>query len=85
TEARKLENLEAEDVGGMLVETSRESENHRKEKLEPRPEGTLCLNNKRWLPCFGDLRNLIMHESHNSKYSVHLGSDKMYQDIKKLY
>nr|GEY99303.1 putative reverse transcriptase domain-containing protein [Tanacetum cinerariifolium] len=35
TEARKPENLEAEDVGGMLVETSRELENPRKEKLEP--------------------------------------------------
>nr|GEX44828.1 reverse transcriptase domain-containing protein [Tanacetum cinerariifolium] len=28
---------------------------------------------------------LIMHESHKSKYSVHPGSDKMYQDLKKLY
>nr|GEZ64484.1 hypothetical protein [Tanacetum cinerariifolium] len=28
---------------------------------------------------------LIMHESHNSKYSIHPGSDKMYQDLKKLY
>ncbi|GJW69527.1 putative reverse transcriptase domain-containing protein [Tanacetum coccineum] len=38
-----------------------------------------------WLPCFGDLRALIMHESHNSKYSIHPGSDKMYHDLKKLY
>ncbi|GJU94658.1 putative reverse transcriptase domain-containing protein, partial [Tanacetum coccineum] len=38
-----------------------------------------------WLPVYGDLRALIMHESHKSKYSVHPGSDKMYQDIKKLY
>nr|GEV15852.1 putative reverse transcriptase domain-containing protein [Tanacetum cinerariifolium] len=38
-----------------------------------------------WLPCYGDLRTMIMHESHKSKYSIHLGSDKMYQDIKKLY
>ncbi|GJZ54370.1 reverse transcriptase domain-containing protein [Tanacetum coccineum] len=38
-----------------------------------------------WFPCFGDLRTLIMHESHKSKYSVHPGSDKMYQDMKKLY
>ncbi|GJR31568.1 putative reverse transcriptase domain-containing protein [Tanacetum coccineum] len=30
-------------------------------------------------------RDLIMHESHKSKYSIHLGSDKMYQDLKKLY
>ncbi|GJT64130.1 putative reverse transcriptase domain-containing protein [Tanacetum coccineum] len=85
TEARKPENLEAEDVGGMLVDTSRESENHRKEKLEPHANGTLCLNNRSWLSCYGDLRTLIMHDSHKSKYSVHPGSDKMYQDKKKLY
>nr|GEX23055.1 reverse transcriptase domain-containing protein [Tanacetum cinerariifolium] len=28
---------------------------------------------------------LIMHESHKSKYSIHSRSDKMYQDMKKLY
>ncbi|GKB09380.1 putative reverse transcriptase domain-containing protein [Tanacetum coccineum] len=78
-EAMKPENFEAEDVGGMI----------RKylpmEKLEPRADGTLCLNNKSWLPCYGDIRNLIMHESHESKYFVHPGSDNMYQDMKKLY
>ncbi|GJU38781.1 reverse transcriptase domain-containing protein [Tanacetum coccineum] len=26
-----------------------------------------------------------MHESHKSKYSIHPSSDKMYQDLKKLY
>ncbi|GJS77962.1 putative reverse transcriptase domain-containing protein [Tanacetum coccineum] len=31
------------------------------------------------------LRALIMHESHKSKYSINPGSDKMYQDLKKLY
>nr|GEZ61770.1 reverse transcriptase domain-containing protein [Tanacetum cinerariifolium] len=29
--------------------------------------------------------DVIMHESHKSKYSIHPGSDKMYQDMKKLY
>nr|GEU34909.1 putative reverse transcriptase domain-containing protein [Tanacetum cinerariifolium] len=56
-----------------------------KEKLEPRADGTLCLNNKIWLPCYGDLRTLIMHESYKSKYSVHPSSDKMYEDMKLLY
>ncbi|GKF31261.1 putative reverse transcriptase domain-containing protein [Tanacetum coccineum] len=56
-----------------------------KEKLKPRADGTLCLNNRSWLPCYSDVRNLIMHEFHKSKYSVHPGSDNMYQDIKKLY
>ncbi|GKF72055.1 putative reverse transcriptase domain-containing protein [Tanacetum coccineum] len=40
---------------------------------------------ERWLPCYGDLRTVIMHESHKSKYSIHPGSEKMYQDVKKLY
>ncbi|GJX84870.1 putative reverse transcriptase domain-containing protein [Tanacetum coccineum] len=38
-----------------------------------------------WLPLFGGLRDMIMRESHKSKYSIHPGSDKMYQDLKKLY
>ncbi|GJZ08748.1 putative reverse transcriptase domain-containing protein [Tanacetum coccineum] len=84
-EARKPENLKSEDVGGMLIENSKDPEKPRKEKLEPRADGTLCLNNRSWLPCYGDLRTLIMHESHKSKYSVHPGSDKMYQDMKQLY
>ncbi|GJU35816.1 putative reverse transcriptase domain-containing protein [Tanacetum coccineum] len=32
-----------------------------------------------WLPCYGDLRSVIMHESHKSKYYIHLSSEKMYQ------
>ncbi|GJZ84622.1 putative reverse transcriptase domain-containing protein [Tanacetum coccineum] len=48
-------------------------------------DGTLCLKNRSWIPNFSDLRALIMHESHKSKYSIHPGSDKIYQDLKKLY
>ncbi|GKB21090.1 putative reverse transcriptase domain-containing protein [Tanacetum coccineum] len=49
------------------------------------PDGTRCFGNRVWLPQFGGLRDLVMHESHKSKYSIHLGSDKMYQDLKLLY
>ncbi|GJX68164.1 putative reverse transcriptase domain-containing protein [Tanacetum coccineum] len=56
TEALKPENLNAEDVRGML------KKDLPKEKLEARANGTLCLNNRSWVPCFGDLRTLIMHE-----------------------
>ncbi|GJY01425.1 putative reverse transcriptase domain-containing protein [Tanacetum coccineum] len=38
-----------------------------------------------WLPCYGDLRSVIMHKSYKSKYSIHPGFEKMYQDVKKLY
>ncbi|GJX54862.1 putative reverse transcriptase domain-containing protein [Tanacetum coccineum] len=85
TEARKPENIKNEDVGGMLVENSKDPKKFRTEKLEPHADGTLCFNGRSWLPCYGDLRTVIMHESHKSKYSIHPGSDKMYQDMKKLY
>nr|GEX67461.1 putative reverse transcriptase domain-containing protein [Tanacetum cinerariifolium] len=54
TEALKLENLSAEDVGGML------RKDLLREKLEPRADGTLCLNNRSWVPCYGDLKTLII-------------------------
>nr|GEX08552.1 putative reverse transcriptase domain-containing protein [Tanacetum cinerariifolium] len=78
-------NIKNEDIGGMLVENLKDPEKLRTEKLEPRADGTLCLNGRSWLPCYGDLRTVIIHESHKSKYSIHLGTDKMYQDIKRLY
>ncbi|GKE53411.1 putative reverse transcriptase domain-containing protein [Tanacetum coccineum] len=71
--ARKEENYITKDLHGRI------------NKLEPRADGTLCLNNRSWFLCFGDLRALIMHESHKSKYSIHPGSNKLYQDLKKLY
>ncbi|GJY40589.1 putative reverse transcriptase domain-containing protein [Tanacetum coccineum] len=77
--------LRSEDVGGMLIENAKNPEAIRTEKLEPRTDGTLCLNGRSLLPCYGDLRTVIMHESYKSKYSIHLGSEKMYQDKKKLY
>ncbi|GJZ26287.1 putative reverse transcriptase domain-containing protein, partial [Tanacetum coccineum] len=49
-EARKEENYGTKDLCGMI------------KKLEPRADGTLCLNGR-----------------------IHPGSDKMYQDLKKLY
>nr|GEY05953.1 putative polyprotein [Tanacetum cinerariifolium] len=69
----------------MLIENSKDPEKHRKAKLEPRADETLCLNNIIWLSCYGDLRTLIMHESHKLKYSGYPDSDKMYQDMKQLY
>ncbi|GJW65880.1 hypothetical protein Tco_0117764 [Tanacetum coccineum] len=71
TEARKPENIKNEDVGGMLIENAKFQKALRMEKLEPHMDGTLCLNGRSWLPCYDDLRTVIMHESHKSKYSIH--------------
>nr|GEX37074.1 hypothetical protein [Tanacetum cinerariifolium] len=55
------------------------------EPFEVRSNGTKYLKGRVWLPLFGGLGDLIMLESHKSKYSIHPGSDKMYHDLKKLY
>ncbi|GKD08969.1 putative reverse transcriptase domain-containing protein [Tanacetum coccineum] len=73
TEAIKEGSNKAENLRGM------------DKAFEVRPDGTRCIKNRSWLPLFGNLKNLIMHESHKSKYSIHPGSDKMYLDLKKLY
>nr|GFB61971.1 hypothetical protein [Tanacetum cinerariifolium] len=70
---RKEENFRTEDLCGMI------------KKLELRADGTLCLNGRSWIPNLGNIRELTMHESHKSKYSIHPRLDKMYQDLKKLY
>ncbi|GJT43288.1 hypothetical protein Tco_0952003 [Tanacetum coccineum] len=61
TEAIKEENIKAENLRGM------------DKSFEIRPDGTRCIKNRSWLPLFGGLRDLIMHESHKSKYSIHPG------------
>ncbi|GJT16034.1 putative reverse transcriptase domain-containing protein [Tanacetum coccineum] len=58
TEARKPENIKSEDVGGMLIENAKFPEAIREQKLEPRADGTMCLNGRSWLPCYGDLRTV---------------------------
>ncbi|GJZ69743.1 putative reverse transcriptase domain-containing protein [Tanacetum coccineum] len=59
TKAIKEENIKSENLRGM------------DKSFEIRPDGTRCIKDRSWLPLFGGLRDLIMHESHKSKYSIH--------------
>ncbi|GKA01380.1 putative reverse transcriptase domain-containing protein [Tanacetum coccineum] len=43
TQARKPENLKTQDIGGMLIENSKDPAKLRTEKLEPHMDGTLLL------------------------------------------
>ncbi|GJX83690.1 putative nucleotidyltransferase, ribonuclease H [Tanacetum coccineum] len=54
-------------------------------EFNARPDGTLYIKKRSWLPRLGGLRDLIIHESHKSKYSIHPKSEKMYHDLKRLY
>ncbi|GJS39851.1 putative reverse transcriptase domain-containing protein [Tanacetum coccineum] len=52
-EAMKEDNVMEENLRGMNKE------------FETRPDGTLCIRNRSWLPRFRDLRDLIMNDSHD--------------------
>nr|GEZ59923.1 putative reverse transcriptase domain-containing protein [Tanacetum cinerariifolium] len=72
--ALKKKNVKAKNLGTLIEQI-----------FELRLDGTRCFGNRVWFSRFGRLRDLIMHESHKSKYSIHPGSNKMYQDLKLLY
>ncbi|GKE12944.1 putative reverse transcriptase domain-containing protein [Tanacetum coccineum] len=71
----------------VIKEQNVKEENLRgkKKEFEARPDRTLRIEKRSWLPLLRGLRDLIMHELHKSKYYIHPGSDKMYHDLKKLY
>nr|GEX75448.1 reverse transcriptase domain-containing protein [Tanacetum cinerariifolium] len=73
-ETMKGENVKAENLGRLI-----------KLIFEFHPNGTCCFENRVWMPLFCGMRDLVMHESDKSKYSIHSGSDKMYQYLKPLY
>nr|GFC04890.1 putative reverse transcriptase domain-containing protein [Tanacetum cinerariifolium] len=74
SEAMEKKNVKAENLGRLI-----------KPIFEIHPDGTRYHDKRIWLLKFDGLRDLIMHESHKSKYSIHPGSDKMYKDLKQLY
>nr|GEY00033.1 putative reverse transcriptase domain-containing protein [Tanacetum cinerariifolium] len=74
SEAMEKKNVKAENLGRLI-----------KPIFKIRPDGTRYHDKRIWLPKFGGLRDLIMHESNKSKYSIHPRSDKIYQDLKQLY
>ncbi|GKG37816.1 putative reverse transcriptase domain-containing protein, partial [Tanacetum coccineum] len=73
-EAMQEEMVKAENLGRLV-----------KPIFEVCSDGIRYSDKQIWFPLFGGLQDLIMHESHKSKYSIHPRSDKMYQDLKKLY
>ncbi|GJU89475.1 putative reverse transcriptase domain-containing protein [Tanacetum coccineum] len=73
-EAMKRKNVRADNLERLI-----------KQIFEFCPDGTCFFGNRVWFLRLDGLRDLVMHESHKSKYSIHPGSDKMYQDLKLLY
>nr|GFC21820.1 putative reverse transcriptase domain-containing protein [Tanacetum cinerariifolium] len=73
-ESLKEGNVQKEDLGRM-----------QKQIFEIRINGIRYHDKRIWLALHRGLRDLIMHESHKSKYSIHPRFTKMYQDLRKMY
>nr|GEV18913.1 putative reverse transcriptase domain-containing protein [Tanacetum cinerariifolium] len=70
----------------VIAYASRQRKIHKKNYTTHDLElGAVVFALKMWRHYLYGTRTLIMHESHKSKYSIHPGSDKMYQDLKQLY
>ncbi|KAK1429741.1 hypothetical protein QVD17_11959 [Tagetes erecta] len=47
--------------------------------------GVKTIYGKIWVPRFGEIRKGVLDEAHKSRYSIHPGGTKMYQDLKRDY
>ena len=48
-------------------------------------QGVVKFKNRLVVPSSDELRRKFLDEAHNSKLSIHLGSNKMYHDLRHLY
>ncbi|KAJ9542011.1 hypothetical protein OSB04_028517 [Centaurea solstitialis] len=72
-EALKADNLKKETLHKMEKE------------FEEKTDGVRYFKDRIWIRKVDQLRKMIMDEAHQSRYSIHPGSDKMYKGLKEHY
>ena len=66
----------------MMIEKNKEELTGEEISCQKDDKGVRRFTSRIWIPNIPELKEEIMHEAHNSRYSIHPGSTKMYQDIK---
>ena len=56
-----------------------------KSLLEEDSRGLKLFQGRIWVPHIGGIREILLEDSHKSRYSIHPGSTKMYRDLKLHY
>ncbi|KAL8102858.1 hypothetical protein AgCh_027400 [Apium graveolens] len=66
---------------------NREKDKLKGEKIKAQKDGKgiYRVNSRIWVPKVVELKHEILQEAHNSRFSIHPGSMKMYQDLKESY
>ena len=55
------------------------------EQVEKGEDGVIRFKGRLCVPSNEELKSEVLHEAHHSKYTIHPGVTKMYQDIKRMY
>ena len=71
----------AQSLDQGLMEIRRQTGENKAPDFRVDNEGILWYKNRICVPQKRDFRQLIMDEAHNSAYSIHPGSTKMYMDL----
>jgi hypothetical protein len=48
-------------------------------------DGSLMMGKRLYVPNDETVKRMVLQEAHESKFSIHPGSTKMYRDLKHLY
>ncbi|CAJ2662068.1 unnamed protein product [Trifolium pratense] len=76
---------EAQSKDSDLVKTVDDVRNGKVSNFSVDFDGVLWLNSRLCVPNVGELRRKILEEAHHSSYTIHPGSNKMYQDLREFY
>ena len=77
--------LEAQKTDTEVAEIKENMKAGKAEEFSEDARGIIRYRNRFVVPSDPQLRELILKEAHNSKFSIHPGSTKMYQDLKKTF
>ena len=69
----------------ILLELKGEVNNQRVEVFSQGGDGVHCYQGRLCVPDVGELRQHILAEAHNSKYSTHTGATKLYRNLREVY
>ncbi|MCQ8082127.1 hypothetical protein NP492_23680, partial [Salmonella enterica] len=80
-----VEVKEKQDSDPILLELKSAVHNQRVEVFSQGGDGVLRYQGRLCVPNVGELRQHILAEAHNSRYSIHPGATKMYRDLREVY
>ena len=74
--------LEAQKNDEKISTIVKHIEDGKENEFEVKEDGVLYYKDRVFVPDGNDLRKAILDEAHSRSFSIHLGSTKMYQDLK---